>query len=82
MTHVLYTSAVCNLMYEMVCTKPNLSRANLIVRRYMHDLRRGHWVIVKWILLYIKGIIDVGLVFKKDFIGKHECIRYVDSDYA
>jgi len=37
---------------------------------------------VKWILRYIKGTIDVGLVFKKDFIGKQECIRYVDSDYA
>ena len=37
---------------------------------------------MKWILLYIKGTIDVGFVFKKDFIGKHEYIGYVDSDYA
>jgi len=37
---------------------------------------------MKWILQYIKGTIDVGLVFKKDFTGKQECIRHIDSDYA
>ena len=37
---------------------------------------------MKWILRYIKGTIDVGLVFEKDSIGKRECIGYVDSDYA
>ena len=37
---------------------------------------------MKWILRYIKGTIDVGLVFEKDSMGKQECIGYVDSDYA
>jgi len=37
---------------------------------------------MKWILRYIEGTMDVGLVFKKDVIGKQECIEYVDSDYA
>ena len=31
---------------------------------------------------YIKGTIDVGLVFEKDSTGKQDCIGYVDSDYA
>ena len=31
---------------------------------------------------YIKGSIDICLVFKKDVTGKQECIRYVDSDYT
>ena len=31
---------------------------------------------------YIKGTIDVGLVFEKDNTGKQECIGYVDLDYA
>ena len=45
----------------------------------MHDPGQGHWEAVKWILRYIKGIIDVGLVFEKDSTGKQDCIGYVDS---
>ena len=37
---------------------------------------------MKWILRYIKGTINVGLVFEKDSTGKQDCIGYVDSDYA
>ena len=37
---------------------------------------------MKWILRYIKGTIDVGLIFEKDSTGKQDCIGYVDSDYA
>ena len=53
-----------------------------MISRYMHDPEKGHWEAVKWVLRYIKGIIDVGLVFEKDSTGKHACIGYVDSDYA
>ena len=48
----------------------------------MHDPGRGHWEAVKWVLRYIKGTIHVGLIFEKDAMGKQECIRYVDPDYA
>ena len=48
----------------------------------MHDPEKGHQEAVKWVLWYIKGTIDVGLVFEEDSTGKQECIRYVDSDYA
>jgi len=39
-------------------------------------------ILVKWVLQYIKSIIDIGLVFEKDFMSKQECIGYVDSDYV
>jgi len=69
-------------MYAMVCARPNLSQAVSMVNKYMHDPRMSDWEAMKWILRYIKGIIDVGMVLKNDFTGKQECIRYVDSDYA
>jgi len=53
-----------------------------MVSRYMNNPDNDHWKAVKWIQRYIKGIIDVGLVFEKDTNGKQECMRYVDSDYA
>jgi len=77
MTRVLYASVVGNLMYTMVCTRADLSQAVSMISRYMHDPRRDHWV-----LGCIKGTIDVGLVFEKDFTGKQECVGYVDSDYT
>ena len=53
-----------------------------MIKRYMHDSEKGHWKAVKWVLRYIKGTIDVGLVFERDSTGKQEYIGYVDSDYA
>jgi len=81
-THVPYASIIDSLIYAIVCTRPNLSQAISMVSKYMHDRGRGHWEEVKWILRYVKGIIDVNLVFKKDSIGKKECAGCVDSDYA
>ena len=80
MTHVSYASAVGSLIYATVCTRPDLTVVSM-VSRYMHDLSRGHWVAIKWILRYIKGTIDIGLMFEKDTRGKQKCIGYVDSDY-
>ena len=50
--------------------KPDLSQAISMVSRYIHDPDKGHWEAVKWVLRYIKGTIDIGLVFKKDSTGK------------
>jgi len=82
MTRVSYASAIGSLMYAMVCTRLDLSQAVSMINRYMYDPGRGHWEAVKWVLRYIKGIIDVDLVFEKDYTGKQECVRYVDYDYA
>jgi len=82
MTHVPYASAIDSLMYAMVCTRPDLLQIVSMISRYMHDPGRGHWETIKWILRYIKGTINVGLVFEKDSICKQECVGYVNSEYA
>jgi len=81
-SHFLYTSAVGSLMYAMVCTGPDLSQSVSMVSRYMHDPGKGHWEAVRWILQYIKDIVDVGFVLGEDVDDKQECTGYVDSDYA
>jgi len=65
MSHVLYASAFGSLMYVIVCMRPDLSQAVSMISRYMHDLGRSHWEAVRWILLYIKGTINVGLVLRR-----------------
>jgi len=57
-------------MYALVCIRSDLSQVISMVSRYMHDPGKSHSEAVKWILHYIKGTIDVDLVFKKDFTGK------------
>lgn len=69
-------------MYVMVCTRPNITQTIRMVSRYMHDPRRSHWQAVKWILRYLKGTSDVGLLFEKQGAIDQLCVYYVDSDYA
>lgn len=80
MVRVPYVNAVDSLMYVMVCTRPNISQAVSIVSRYMHNLSKDHWLAVKWILRYLYGTVDVGLLFKKN-CGQ-QCVVHCDSDFA
>ena len=41
MTQVSYASTG-SLIYELVCTRPDLSQVVSMVSRYMHDISRGH----------------------------------------
>ena len=62
-----YVNVVSSLMYAMVCIRPNISQAVSMVSRYMHNLGKNCWLVVKWILQYLYRTIDVGLLFKKDY---------------
>ena len=51
--------AVGSLMYTMVCTRPDIGYAVGVVSQFMSNPRRKHWVVVKWILQYLKGTSSV-----------------------
>ncbi|KAH9650169.1 hypothetical protein KPL70_026264 [Citrus sinensis] len=80
MARVPYASVVGSLMYAMVYTRPDISQAVSMVSRYMHNSGKKHWLAVKWILRYLYGTVDVGLLFKKD-CGQ-QCVGYCDSDFT
>jgi len=48
----------------------------------MHNLRKDHWEDVKWILRYVKGSIDRGLVFDRNKATTLDVVGFVDSGYA
>lgn len=81
MSKIPYQSAVGSLMYSMVCTRPDLAHAVSVVSRYMHNPGKQHWLAVKWILRYLRGTSNLGLVFAKGSNGL-KVTGYVDSDYA
>ncbi|GJZ18409.1 retrovirus-related pol polyprotein from transposon TNT 1-94 [Tanacetum coccineum] len=82
MSKVPYANVVGSLMYLMVCTRPDIAYAVSIVSRYLANPGKNHWEAVKWILKYLKGTADVGLVYGRDQ-GKHVDVDgFVDADYA
>ena len=50
-------------MYGMVCTRPDIAHAVGVVRRYMNNLGKEHWEVVKWILRYLRGTVNHALCF-------------------
>jgi hypothetical protein len=79
MCRVPYSSAVGNLMYVMVCTRPDIAHAVGVVRRYMNNPGKEHWEAIKWILRYLRGTANHALCF-----GGLETVLqgYVDSNMA
>ena len=45
-----YTSAIGSIMYAMSCTRPDVSHALRITRKYQSDPSKGQRVVVKNIL--------------------------------
>ncbi|KAK8930853.1 hypothetical protein KSP39_PZI016801 [Platanthera zijinensis] len=66
-------------MYAMICTRSDIDHTVSIVSRYMTNLGQQHWETIKWILRYLKGTIDISLVFRiSDVAGVLEGL--IDSD--
>jgi hypothetical protein len=53
MSRVPYSNAVGSLMYDMVCSCPDLSYAMSLVSRYMANPGKEHWKAVQWIFRYL-----------------------------
>jgi hypothetical protein len=79
MSMVPYSSTVRNLMYAMVCPRPDIVHAVGVVSRYMNNLGNEHWEAVKWILRYLRVTTTHALFFG----GSDTFLQgYVDSDMA
>ena len=63
MFKVSYVSAVDSLMYTMMCTRPDICYTVGLVSRYQSNPSQKHWMPVKKILRYLKGISDYMLCY-------------------
>ena len=82
MSKIPYEKAVGSLMYLMISTRPDIALAMGKVSRYMSNPGKVHWEAVKWILRYLKGTTDVGLLFDAKSLNAKSVIGYVDADYG
>ncbi|GJX45582.1 retrotransposon protein, putative, ty1-copia subclass [Tanacetum coccineum] len=82
MSKVPYANAVGSLMYLMVCTRPDIAYEVSVVSRYLANTGKNHWEAVKWILKYLRGTTNVGLVYGTDCGNHVDVTSFFDSDYA
>ncbi|CAM8895916.1 unnamed protein product [Rhodiola kirilowii] len=80
--NVPYSNVIGCLLYAMVCTRPDISHGVSLVSRHMANPGRSHWQVVKWMLRYIKGTLDKGLLFGGDQLTSEIVEGFVYSDYA
>ena len=79
MSQVPYALVVGSLMFAMICTRPDIAQAVEAVSRYMVNLGREHWVVVKRLQRYIRETSDVALCYG----GSEFTVKgYVNSDFV
>ena len=79
MQRVPYAFAMGSLMYAMVCTRPDIAHAVGTVSRFLSNPGRENWNVIKWILRYLRGTVNMMLCFGDD---KLIVVGYSDSDMA
>ncbi|GKA02133.1 hypothetical protein Tco_0674798 [Tanacetum coccineum] len=73
MSRVPYASAIGSIMYAMTCRRPDVSFALSMVSQHQHNPGKGHWIVVKNILKYLRNTKERVLVY-----GGEEEIRVTD----
>lgn len=76
---VFYVSVVGSLMYVMVGLRLDLGYVIGVVSRFMVNFGRSYWEVVKWILRYLNGVLNVCLTFIK--IKEFDIEGFLDLDY-
>ncbi|KAH9650271.1 hypothetical protein KPL70_026312 [Citrus sinensis] len=82
MKKIPYSNAVGSVMYAMVCSRLDIAYGVGVVNKFMGDPGKEHWNGVKWILRYLKGTSDHGILFGKVDGATCEVAGFVNSDFA
>ncbi|XP_052725980.1 secreted RxLR effector protein 161-like [Vigna angularis] len=82
MESIPYSNGIGSIMYDMVCTRPELAHGVGVLSRFMTDPGQIHWEALKWMFRHIKGSLDTGLLFQNNFQGGGFIEGFVDSDFA
>ncbi|KAL2533355.1 Retrovirus-related Pol polyprotein from transposon TNT 1-94 [Abeliophyllum distichum] len=74
-------NAVGSVMYTMVYTRPDVAHAISTLSRFMVNLSHEHWEALKWLLRYLKGTSNFGLIYGT--CNEGAILKgFVDADFA
>ncbi|TXG53180.1 hypothetical protein EZV62_022349 [Acer yangbiense] len=62
-------------------TYTNRNQTVSVVAKYMVNPGKEHWNAIKWILRYLKGTKELGIMFERQH-GETNIVGFVDSNYA
>lgn len=65
MSQIPYASGVGSIMYAMISSRPDLEHPINVVSRFMANPGLEHWEALKWVLRYLKGSPNLGLLFER-----------------
>lgn len=63
MSNVPNANDIGSVIYVTVCTRPDLAFAVSVLSSYMSNPGEYHWKAMKWLLRYLKGTTNSGLMF-------------------
>ena len=75
-----YQSAVGSIIYAAVSTRPDLSISIGILSQFMANPSKEHWSGVKRVLRYVKGTMNMGLIYRKS--SDFNLHGFSDADWA
>jgi hypothetical protein len=78
-----YRELVGCLNYAATCTRPDIAYAVSMCARYVECPREKHVIVIKRILRYIAGTLEVGVKYSRDTTRKELEIKfYTDADWG
>lgn len=75
-----YKKAVGSLIYLMIGSRPDIAYSVGKLSQFIDSYDHTHWIAVKHLFRYLKGILNLGITNHGDGINKLE--GFCDSDYA
>ena len=81
MKRVPYRELIGKLLYLAVATRPDVSYVVGVLCRFVENLGRGHWAAAKRVLRYLKGTVNMELVYSAT--GSPDLFTtYTDADLS
>ena len=75
-----YQSAIGSLTYLSVSTRPDITYAVGNLAKFSSKPTKVHWMALKYVLHYLKGTMDHGILYKKG--ESTEFVGFSDTDWA
>jgi len=74
-----YQNLIGSLMYLSVASRPDISFAVSYLSQFNNCYSNQHWIAAKRVLRYLKGTMDMNLIYKKT---GNQIIGFADADWA